>query len=95
MVLVSGTTSVEVTYVATFDQKTQLPSQLDKTMWYPFSPATKEGSYDPLPSIIGGKAQWASLRTKQTITANPVCSSNATWLNIEIDKAIMKGGEAF
>jgi len=72
LVLVPGQISVQVTYVATFDQSNALPSTLDKKMWYPFKPATKEGDLEPLPELSNGKAQWASIRTKHTITTNPV-----------------------
>ncbi|KAI9571765.1 hypothetical protein HD554DRAFT_1819731 [Boletus coccyginus] len=71
LVLVPGQTSVQVTYVATFGQSTTLSTELDKAMWYPFKPATKEGNLEPLPALSNGKAQWASLRTKHTITKNP------------------------
>ncbi|TFK42012.1 hypothetical protein BDQ12DRAFT_710341 [Crucibulum laeve] len=73
VVLVAGASSVQVTYLATFAQSTQLPTTFtDKTMWYPIKPATKESTYDPLPALPNGKAQWACLRKKQTITTDPV-----------------------
>jgi hypothetical protein len=79
--LVPGVASVEVTYVATFDQSTALPNALDKTMWYPFAPALQEGAFAPLPTALSsGKAQWASLRTKQTITENPVSFCSAIYI---------------
>ena len=80
VVLVPGETSVEVTYVATFDQSHTLPHTLDKEMWYPFKPATKEGDLEPLPELSNKKAQWASLRTKHTVTQNPVSSLGVTCL---------------
>jgi len=72
LVLEPGETGVQVTYVATFGESTTLPATLDKTMWYPFAPATQEGSFAPLLALDNGKAQWASLRTRHTITVNPV-----------------------
>jgi len=72
IVLVPGTQSVQVTYLATLGSSTSLPATLDRTMWYPFEPATKEGSYTPLPPLSSAKAQWACLRIKQKITANPI-----------------------
>ena len=77
LVLEPGETSVQVTYVATFSENTTLPSTLDKTMWYPLAPATQEGSFAPLPALDNGKAQWASLRTRHTITVNPVHSESS------------------
>ena len=91
--LVPGQTSVQVTYVATFDQSTTLPSALDKTVWYPFKPATKEGDLEPLPELSNEKAQWASLRTKQTITKNPVSSFDSTYPELNhpgTDETIMQ-----
>jgi hypothetical protein len=78
LVLETGETGVQVTYIATFGESTTLPATLDKTMWYPFAPATQEGSFVPLLALDNGKAQWGSLRTRHTITINPVRSSNAT-----------------
>lgn len=73
VVLVAGSSSVQVTYLATFAQSTQLPASFpDKSMWYPILPATKESVYDPLPALQNNKAQWACLRRKQTITDDPV-----------------------
>ena len=72
IVLVPGKTSVEVTYTATFHESPTLPSMLDKSMWYPFKPVAKEGSLEPLPAMSNGVAQWASLRSKQTITKSTV-----------------------
>ena len=73
VVLATGSSSVQVTYLATFAQSTKLPASFaDKSLWYPISPATKEGTYDPLPALPNNKAQWACLRKKQTITGNPV-----------------------
>ncbi|KAI0299209.1 hypothetical protein BC826DRAFT_63381 [Russula brevipes] len=73
VVLVAGSSSVQVTYLATFAKSTQLPTTIaDKTMWYPISPATKESTHDPLPALQNNTAQWASLRQKQTITTDPV-----------------------
>jgi len=48
-----GETSVQVTYVATFNLNgsTTLPA-----MWYPFTPAAQEGSFAPLPVLDNGKA---------------------------------------
>ncbi|KAG9316104.1 hypothetical protein JVU11DRAFT_3778 [Chiua virens] len=72
LVLEAGATSVRVTYVATFNESNTLPTALDKTMWYPFRPATKEGDLEPLPPMREGIAQWASLRSTHTITNDPV-----------------------
>ena len=73
VVLVAGSSSVEVTYLATFIHSTKLPASFaDKSMWYPISPATKESTHDPLPALPNNTAQWACLRRKQTITDNPV-----------------------
>jgi len=73
IVLVAGTSSITVTYLATFAGSTSLPTTFsDKTMWYPIAPATKESNYDPLPALPNNTAQWACLRKKQTITADPV-----------------------
>jgi len=73
IVLVAGSSSVQVTYLATFAGTTQIPASFsDKSMWYPISPAKKESTYDPLPALPNNKAQWACLRKKQTITDNPV-----------------------
>jgi len=73
VVLVAGTASVEVTYLATFERSTTLPASFtDQTMWYPIKPATKESTtHDPLPAL-NKEAQWACLRKKQTITTDPV-----------------------
>jgi len=72
VVLVAGTSSVTVTYLATFAKSSSLPTTFtDKTMWYPIKPATKESTYEPLPALPNNTAQWASLRKKQTITTNP------------------------
>ncbi|GBE85424.1 hypothetical protein BKA93DRAFT_828887 [Sparassis latifolia] len=72
VVLVAGSSSVVVTYLATFNQSKTLPASFtDKSYWYPVSPATKEGTLDPLPSL-NGTAQWVSLRKKQTVTEDPV-----------------------
>jgi hypothetical protein len=99
-VLVPGQISVQVTYVATFDQSNALPSTLDKKMWYPFKPATKEGDLEPLPELSNGKAQWASIRTKHTITTNPVSSFDVTYPELNdsgTDETIMQpeGRQAF
>ena len=73
VVLVAGSSSVEVTYLATFIHSTKLPASFaDKSMWYPMSPATKESTHEPLPALPNNTAQWACLRRKQTITDNPV-----------------------
>ena len=73
VVLVAGSSSVQVTYLATFAQSTQLPTSFaDKSIWYPISPAKKEGTHDPLPALPNNTAQWACLRKKQKITDNPV-----------------------
>ena len=76
LVLEPGKTSVQVTYVATFSENTTLPFTLNKTMWYPFAPATQEGSFAPLLALDNGKVQWASLRTRHTIV-NLVCSESS------------------
>jgi len=73
VVLVAGSSSVQVTYLATFAGSTQLPASFaDKSIWYPISPAKKESTHDPLPALPNNKAQWACLRKKQTITEDPV-----------------------
>lgn len=73
VVLVAGSSSVKVSYLATFVQATQLPASFaDKSMWYPISPAKKESTYDPLPALPNNKSQWACLRKIQTITDDPV-----------------------
>ncbi|KAJ7035702.1 hypothetical protein C8F04DRAFT_1098212 [Mycena alexandri] len=74
VVLVAGATSVRVTYLATFAGATALPASFaDKSYWYPFTPATKESTYDPLPARADSPvAQWASLRATQTVTQTPV-----------------------
>ena len=78
IVLITGKSSVEVTYLASFrgkdgeEPKLCLPTKLDKSMWYPISPAENEGHFAPLPTLENNKAHWASLRRKQTITVNPV-----------------------
>ncbi len=73
VVLVTGSSSVQVAYLATFAQSTKLPASFaDKSLWYPISPATKESTYAPLSALPNSKAQWACLRKKQTITENPV-----------------------
>lgn len=73
IVLTPGAHSVDVTYQATFAQSTSLPGNFtDKDLWYPVSPAKKEGSHEPLPALGDGKAAWASLRKTQTITQDPV-----------------------
>ncbi|KAF8886083.1 hypothetical protein CPB84DRAFT_1827144 [Gymnopilus junonius] len=72
IILEKGTSSVTVTYLATFAGATSLPTSFtDKSLWYPIKPATKESTYQPLPET-NGKAQWACLRKKQTITTDPV-----------------------
>ena len=73
VVLVTGSSSVQVTYLATFAKSTKLPTSFtDKSFWYPIKPATKESTYEPLPALPNNVAQWASLRKKQTITKSPV-----------------------
>ncbi|KAF8737183.1 hypothetical protein AX14_013311 [Amanita brunnescens Koide BX004] len=73
VVLVTGSSSVQVTYLATFAKSTKLPTSFtDKSFWYPIKPATKESTYEPLPALPNNVAQWASLRKKQTITKDPV-----------------------
>ncbi|PBK77699.1 hypothetical protein ARMSODRAFT_4233 [Armillaria solidipes] len=74
IVLATGETSVQVTYLATFGDSVTLPSHLDKNMFYPFSPSnTSGGPYEPLPMLDdGSRSPWASLRAKYTITENPV-----------------------
>ncbi|KAJ7228553.1 hypothetical protein GGX14DRAFT_613506 [Mycena pura] len=73
VVLVAGTASVEVTYLATFARSTTLPSSFaDKSYWYPFTPAGQESIYEPLPAMTNNEAQWASLRVTQTITQDTV-----------------------
>ncbi|KAG6380542.1 hypothetical protein JVT61DRAFT_4901 [Boletus reticuloceps] len=89
LVLEPGKTSVQVTYVPTFKESTTLPSTLDKAMWYPFMPATKEGSLEPLPAMSNGKAQWASLRSKQTIAKDPI-SDSVPVTTVNLIKAKMK-----
>ncbi|KAF9219437.1 hypothetical protein BS17DRAFT_811159 [Gyrodon lividus] len=61
-----NSTHVTVTYLATFDKSTTLPTTLKKPYWYPIDPAKKEGSYVPLPAL-NERAQWASLRKKQEL----------------------------
>ncbi|KAF8550756.1 hypothetical protein OG21DRAFT_371746 [Imleria badia] len=72
IVLVPGHDSVEVSYSATFHDSHTLPAHLDKHMWYPFKPATKEGDLEPLPERRDERACWASLRALHKITKNPV-----------------------
>ncbi|KAI5999656.1 hypothetical protein EDD15DRAFT_2238048 [Pisolithus albus] len=61
-------TTMQVTYVATHGYKAVLPPELDRTMWYPISPAPLE-NYDlpPLPPT-NGTPQWVSLRYTHTIS---------------------------
>ena len=73
VVLVADNSGVQVTYLTTFGGESTLPSTLnEKGMWYPISPAENEDIYVPLPALKTNKAQWASLRQKQTITASSV-----------------------
>ncbi|KAJ7743145.1 hypothetical protein B0H16DRAFT_1727867 [Mycena metata] len=73
VVLVAGAASVRVTYLATFVGATALPASFDKSYWYPFTPAQKESTHDPLPARADNPvAQWASLRATQTVTQTPV-----------------------
>lgn len=75
VILIAGSSSVIVTYFATFAKSTSPPTTFtDKTLWYPVAPATKESDYDPLPALPNNTAQRASLHTKQTITESPVGS---------------------
>lgn len=61
-------TSMQVTYVATHGYKDFLPLELDKTMWYPISPAPWENyELPPLPRI-NARVQWVSLRYTHTIS---------------------------
>lgn len=71
VVLAVGTQSITVTYLATFNRAKKLPTTLDEAYWYPIDPAEKEAALDPLPAL-NTNAQWASLRTKQTIAVTPV-----------------------
>ncbi|KAI0299210.1 hypothetical protein BC826DRAFT_1184072 [Russula brevipes] len=73
VVLVAGSLSVQVTHLATFEESTQLPTTfVDKTMWYPISPATKESTYDLLPALQNNTAQWACLRqNRQSLPTRP------------------------
>ncbi|KAF9233672.1 hypothetical protein BU15DRAFT_79878 [Melanogaster broomeanus] len=66
IVLKQNSTSVTVTYLATFDKSTELPTTLKEKYWYPINPATQEGSYVPLPAL-NQRAQWACLRKKQEL----------------------------
>ncbi|PBK94528.1 hypothetical protein ARMGADRAFT_1011961 [Armillaria gallica] len=73
IVLATGETSVQVTYMATFGDSDTLPSHLDKTMFYPFEPVLPSGGpYKPLPVLQDARHSWASLRARYTITGNPV-----------------------
>ncbi|KAF9233670.1 hypothetical protein BU15DRAFT_66378 [Melanogaster broomeanus] len=66
IVLKQNSTSVTVTYLATFDKSTTLPTTLKQQYWYPIQPATQEGAYVPLPAL-NQRAQWACLRKKQEL----------------------------
>ncbi|KAF8801419.1 hypothetical protein BYT27DRAFT_7198199 [Phlegmacium glaucopus] len=68
VVLVTGSTSIGVTYLATFNRQTVLPDNLNQNLWYPIKPAEKgDQDFDPLPGEPNGEAQWASLRRIQYI----------------------------
>ena len=69
VVLVQGESSVEVTYLTTFNRESTVPASLDESMWYP---TIVPGENKDSKSVVQPEAQWASLRRKQTITANPV-----------------------
>ncbi|KAF9230371.1 hypothetical protein BU15DRAFT_69252 [Melanogaster broomeanus] len=71
IVLKQNSTSVTVTYLATFDKSTTLPTTLKQQYWYPIQPATQEGSYVPLPAL-NQRAQWACLRKKQELHLSAV-----------------------
>ncbi|KAI6110987.1 hypothetical protein EDD16DRAFT_1099725 [Pisolithus croceorrhizus] len=80
VVLSTGTDGVEVTYMATFKERSSLPRALDKSMWYPISPAPYEGFfYPPLPPRWNGKAQWVSLRARHPITKRRVRKFDETF----------------
>ncbi|KAI6126526.1 hypothetical protein F5141DRAFT_1200383 [Pisolithus sp. B1] len=64
--------SIEATYLATFDENTTLPTDLDKEMWYPFKPAAPHGQYSSLAPQRNGKAQWASLRSVHKVSKEQV-----------------------
>ncbi|CAG8739778.1 15166_t:CDS:2, partial [Acaulospora colombiana] len=70
VVLVADGSSIQVTYSVTFGGQKSLPASVtDKTMWYPVSPASNEGNYDPLPMVPDQPAHWICVRKKQTITS--------------------------
>ncbi|KDR77566.1 hypothetical protein GALMADRAFT_209879 [Galerina marginata CBS 339.88] len=91
--VMTGNASVGVTYMATFDRETTLPTTLDPNFFYPIAPALQgKQAFVPLAGEADGEAQWASLRHTFYINGEfkkkegvlPVATANAI-------KAAMKG----